>query len=112
MDSPAIFRRLFRQNASAYIDPEAIPVHEDAFLFSEETEKSPLWHALNDGEDHELLFLLSYSVDLENFFRVWNRQKLAPIAVIGQIRKEGTSKVMNSISNEPFEGLAGYDHFK
>ena len=35
-----------------------IPVSEDAQALAVETGKEPLWHALNDGEDYELLFCL------------------------------------------------------
>ncbi len=37
---------------------EDIPVADDAFALAGETGREPLWHALNDGEDYELLFCL------------------------------------------------------
>jgi thiamine-monophosphate kinase len=40
------------------IDEEAIPVSADARELAQQTGRSPLWHALNDGEDYELLFCL------------------------------------------------------
>jgi thiamine-monophosphate kinase len=33
-----------------------IPVHDDAHRLAQRTGRHPLWHALHDGEDYELLF--------------------------------------------------------
>jgi thiamine-monophosphate kinase len=35
-----------------------IPISDDAVMLARETGRTPLWHALNDGEDYELLFCL------------------------------------------------------
>ena len=40
----------------AVIEAERIPIHPDAILMSQRDGRSPLEHALHDGEDHELLF--------------------------------------------------------
>ncbi len=40
----------------AIIDAAKIPIHADAIKMSEQDGRSPLEHALHDGEDHELLF--------------------------------------------------------
>jgi thiamine-monophosphate kinase len=36
----------------------AVPISADAVQLASETGREPLWHALNDGEDYELLFCL------------------------------------------------------
>jgi len=38
-----------------------IPISDDAAALARETGRTPLWHALNDGEDYELLFCLGES---------------------------------------------------
>jgi thiamine-monophosphate kinase len=38
----------------AVLDPDAIPIHDDARSLAERDGRSPLDHALNDGEDFEL----------------------------------------------------------
>ena len=43
----------------AVIDAARIPLHPDAVELSKRDGKSPLMHALHDGEDHELLFTSS-----------------------------------------------------
>ena len=40
----------------AILDPSAIPVHDDARELAARDGRTPLEHALHDGEDHELLF--------------------------------------------------------
>lgn len=40
----------------AMLDAAKIPVHEDATRLARDDGRPPLWHALNDGEDYELLF--------------------------------------------------------
>ncbi len=37
-------------------DLNAVPIHPDATRLAADTGRPPLWHALNDGEDYELLF--------------------------------------------------------
>ncbi|HEV8291575.1 MAG TPA: thiamine-phosphate kinase [Tepidisphaeraceae bacterium] len=49
--------RICRQsNGGATIDASAIPIHPDATALSKKSGRTPLEHALHDGEDHELLF--------------------------------------------------------
>lgn len=43
----------------AVLDPAAIPVHGDALTMSARTGRTPLEHALGDGEDFELCFTVS-----------------------------------------------------
>jgi thiamine-monophosphate kinase len=49
--------RICRQsNVGAMIDAAAIPIHSDAVTLAKQSDGFPLHHALQDGEDHELLF--------------------------------------------------------
>jgi thiamine-monophosphate kinase len=45
-----------QSEVGAILDASLIPIHEDARALAKQTGKSPLDHALNDGEDYELLF--------------------------------------------------------
>ena len=45
-----------QSNVGATIDASAVPIHPDAIALSRQSGRSPLEHALHDGEDHELLF--------------------------------------------------------
>lgn len=48
--------RLLGHGVGATIHSGAIPIHPDAARLAGQTGRAPLWHALNDGEDYELLF--------------------------------------------------------
>ncbi|MGR3219320.1 MAG: thiamine-phosphate kinase [Candidatus Anammoxibacter sp.] len=46
-------------NVGAVIDEQCIPVSKAAIKLSKTTKKSPISHAMTDGEDYELLFTVS-----------------------------------------------------
>ena len=48
--------RLLEGGLGAQIAAGQIPIHEDARRLAMQTGRDPLWHALHDGEDYELLF--------------------------------------------------------
>ena len=52
----------------AELEANQVPISPDAVELSKETGRSPLWHALNDGEDYELLFCVSpeHAQNLQN----------------------------------------------
>lgn len=43
----------------AILNSSSIPIHDDAVALSQRTGQTPLHHALNDGEDFELIFTVS-----------------------------------------------------
>ena len=45
-----------QSGVGAILDAASIPIHEDAVKMSRQDRRSPLEHAMHDGEDHELLF--------------------------------------------------------
>ncbi len=50
-------RHICRQSGvGALLNSKLIPIHPDAIMLSDRDGRSALDHALNDGEDHELLF--------------------------------------------------------
>ncbi len=52
------------------IDAASIPIHPDAIKLSCRDGRTPLEHALNDGEDHELLFTASADPGIEGITRI------------------------------------------
>jgi thiamine-monophosphate kinase len=50
---------LSESGCGAILDAEAIPLHPDATTLSQTSGKSPLEHALGDGEDFELILVVS-----------------------------------------------------
>ena len=65
----------------AEIDLEQVPIHDDARIMSQQDGRSPLDHALSDGEDFELIL----AVPPEEARRLLDRQPLAtPLRCIGR----------------------------
>jgi thiamine-monophosphate kinase len=48
--------RLLGPNVGATVNASSVPIHPDASALARQTGREALWHALNDGEDYELLF--------------------------------------------------------
>lgn len=48
--------RLLGGKRGAVLEASAIPIHDDARKLAVSSGREPLWHALHDGEDYELLF--------------------------------------------------------
>jgi len=82
---------------------DQIPISRAAHLRAKKTRKTPLTHALNDGEDFELLFTLGSRYD-KSLARAWKRKFKTPLTKIGTIREKGFDggKFLNK----------GFDHFK
>ena len=66
------------------LDAASIPVHPDARRRAEGTARSPLDHALNDGEDFELLF--TWPEESLEILRA-NWKSGVPFAVIGRVER-------------------------
>jgi thiamine-monophosphate kinase len=105
---------LLPEDAAAVLDPAAIPVHPDAFDASADSGRSPFDHALNDGEDHELLFLCAADET------AWRQLEADFITAgfdqprrIGQlIARPGADRILDRATGQPFASLQGYDHFR
>jgi thiamine-monophosphate kinase len=64
-------RHICKQSGvGAVIEAARIPIHPDAAKLSEKDGRTPLEHALHDGEDHELLFTASREVVHPSVVRV------------------------------------------
>jgi len=83
-----------------------IPVSADARKLARETGRRPLWHALNDGEDYELLFCLP-AADAERL----QEEGLpdTPVSVIGTVVEERTELVDEDGTRCPLEA-EGWEH--
>jgi thiamine-monophosphate kinase len=53
-----LHRIIAASQCGALVDEQAIPIHADAVRLAAQTNKRPVDHALNDGEDFELIFTL------------------------------------------------------
>jgi thiamine-monophosphate kinase len=58
-----------QSGVGAVIDAAAVPIHDDANLAARDG-RSPLEHALHDGEDYELLFTSTVDPGIESCVRI------------------------------------------
>jgi len=103
---------LLPKNTTASIDPAAVPIHEDAVQTAAQSGKEPLWHALNDGEDHELLFLMdSDETAWEDLRARFRDSGMDPPVCIGKLIHPSRSRILDQSTGKPFPSASGYDHF-
>ena len=81
-------RLALASGVGAEIEAEQIPIHPDAQRLSEKTGRTPLQHALTDGEDFELILAIGAD-DAEELSRRTSSQATqepvaAPLSIIGQ----------------------------
>ncbi|MCL5408612.1 MAG: thiamine-phosphate kinase [Candidatus Omnitrophica bacterium] len=83
-----------------------IPVSKDAIRISK-TEKEAVFHALNDGEDYELLF----TVDKNYHGKIPGKIDSVPVTYVGEITT--VKKYEGSFKNKKIElRPEGFNHFK
>jgi thiamine-monophosphate kinase len=102
-------RALIPPGAKPAIDAAAVPVSADACRLAARTKKSPLHHALCDGEDYELVFALAKAADRAAFEKAWRRAfprtRLTRIGQFVWARDFPASALQ-------LEKFAGYEHFQ
>jgi thiamine-monophosphate kinase len=102
-------RALTPPGAVSAIDTAAIPVSAAARRLATRTKKSPLHHALCDGEDYELVFALAAQANHTAFEHAWQRAfPRTRLTRIGQFATT-TAKIPNILRLDDF---AGYEHFR
>jgi len=95
---------------AAEVCPEAIPISEDAIRMANASHKTPLSHALNDGEDFELLF----AVDASDRDELLAKPPLEGVRLtcIGRVVEgQGVTLVHENGLREPLP-VGGWEHFK
>lgn len=79
-----LFRLARSSSVRIDLDLERVPVHDDVRALAKKTGRSPIWHALHDGEDHDLVATIA-ARDLERAHA--RLRKAAPeLATIGRVR--------------------------
>jgi len=88
------------------LEAAKIPVSADARKLAGDTGRRPLWHALNDGEDYELLFSVP-AADAERLEE--SGVHGVPIHIIGTVTPERSEIVEEDGSRCPLEA-EGWEH--
>ena len=96
-------------NLGAVLDADSIPVHDDARALSFDSNKSPLEHALSDGEDFELCVVLSS--------KAANRVESHPpddirLFRVGTVVAGTGLRIRDADGRETEIKLAGFDHLR
>ena len=90
----------------ASVRPSLIPVSAAAHAAARKSGR-PAWvHALTDGEDYELLFVLRAKVDPVDFTRRWARHFATPLRLIGTFSRTLAPDDVN------WKKLHGYEHLR
>ena len=107
-DCPA----LLSQNQSAQIDCSSIPISDAAIALSKTSGRTPIDHAMNDGEDYELLFTIADTSSIGEFESDWKRQFDTQLTCIGKVveRSEKDEPIV-LINPSSRIDLTGYAHF-
>jgi len=99
----------------AVLRSAAIPVSQDAHRLSAKTGQDPLWHALHDGEDYELAFVLSGEIDPAELEARWKSYFATALTCIGTMQKQSKGGRKISFSDRGKDSLLdveGYEHFR
>jgi thiamine-monophosphate kinase len=76
-------RPLTPHGSQPALDPQRIPISRAAKKLALSSGRTPLDHALGDGEDYELLFTLRRRADQGTFERAWRRRFGTPLHCLG-----------------------------
>jgi len=75
-------------NAQPVLYEKQIPISAAARASAQSSGRSPLAHALEDGEDYELLFTVSRQTPDADFVRAWRRRFRLPLTCIGEFQSK------------------------
>ena len=99
-------RALTPAGLTASILPSALPVSLAAKALARRSHQ-PAWvHALTDGEDYELLFVVRARTDTAGFSARWNKKFTTPLHLIGHFARGIESGYVD------WNSLHGYEHLR
>ena len=105
-------RALLSPKQSAQIDCSSIPISDPAMELSKTSGRTPIDHAMNDGEDYELLFTMANKSSVDRFESEWKHQFDTPLTCIGKVveRSEKDEPILLTNASSRID-LTGYAHF-
>ncbi|ODT99643.1 MAG: thiamine-monophosphate kinase [Planctomycetes bacterium SCN 63-9] len=96
-------------NLGATLDASAIPIHDDARLLSQRDGRTPLEHALNDGEDFELCVVVAPR-DADRLIADFAHSM--HLVRVGEITKEPGLRLRDLDGRVSSLNPGGFDHFR
>jgi thiamine-monophosphate kinase len=88
------------------LSTSALPISRAAHTLARRDGRTPVDHALSDGEDFELLFAIAARADRTAFARAWRTRFATKLTCIGRFVPAGET-IADSI---PLERYHGYEH--
>lgn len=101
-------RALTPRGAQPALEASKIPISAAARRCALESRKTPLHHALSDGEDYELVFVLARKADCLEFERRWHMRFSTPLTRIGAFNSPGNPQPGTIDLN----AYRGYEHLR
>jgi len=95
---------------AARIDCSKIPVHAHARRISQQDNRTPVVHAITDGEDYELLLAIR-KPGISGFRKEWKRRTQLELTVIGEWVKEKAGVIWRDLPDGA-KKLPAYEHFR
>ena len=105
---------LLSPGTCAVIDAARLPIAEAAERIAGQSGQPALYHALNDGEDFELVFALRADADTEAFESAWKRDlktRLTLVGVIENAPKAGAPALRLRHAPDTLSAT-GYEHLR
>ena len=105
---------LLPDGVTAFLDGPSIPISDDAATIADISIYSSLYHAINDGEDFELLFTISEDWDHQSFLSQWKSKIGTPVTKIGYLRPQdkGSDSVLIIENASDDVAIRGYEHYR
>lgn len=106
---------LLSPGSCAIVQAEAIPLSAAARAVAASSGKTPLAHALSDGEDYELAFALDAAIAPEAFADAWGQAFALPVAHIGQVKSAEADQaglLIDAYTGEVLASSGGYEHMR
>ncbi len=85
-----------------------IPISRDALLLAKTSGRTALAHALSDGEDYELLFVVAKNADRDAFEHAWKGRFKTPLTCLGLFVRTG-QRPTDTIDLSQYHG---YEHLR
>ncbi|MAM91929.1 MAG: thiamine-phosphate kinase [Opitutaceae bacterium] len=96
----------------AIINSKRLPISRAAIELSKSSGRTPIDHAMNDGEDYELLFAIAEPLTPAEFESDWSQRFDTPLTCIGQVAEsEETDESIFLTDDSSKIDITGYAHF-
>lgn len=98
------------KGACPAIEAAEVPISRSARALARKTGRAALDHALSDGEDYELLFVVNGQVDRQGFEEAWRREFSLRLSCIGRFDRRSTRAL--PAGRLRLEDYHGYEHLR